>query len=146
MEIRAFADDLDAVLVGAHRAVGAEAVEHALEGVGMGVGAPGGIPVQAQVRDVVVDADGEGMLRCQLFQLVEHCLDHGRREFLGGQPIAAADDLRQFREPAFTTDVMAGDGGEHVLVERLAIGARLLGAIQYRDAPDRGRQGLEQGL
>ena len=55
------ADDLRGVLVGADGAVGAEAVEH---GPHLGaVGAELGIPRQAGVADVVVDAHGERVLR-----------------------------------------------------------------------------------
>ena len=58
-QVGVLADDLDAVLVGAHRAIAAQPVEHRLEGARVGVGAEAGVPVQAGVRDVVVDADGE---------------------------------------------------------------------------------------
>ncbi len=56
-----FADDLDRVLVGAHRAVGAEAEEHAAHGL-FGFDREGRVYVEAGVRNVVVDAHGEVVL------------------------------------------------------------------------------------
>ena len=60
-------------------------------------GGEGWIVVEAGVGDVVVDADGEVILGLRLLSFVEDGLDHRRREFLGGQAVAAADDARAFR-------------------------------------------------
>ena len=79
---RGVADDLDGILVGTHRAVGAEAVEQSLEGVGMTGVAVGRVPVEIAVRDIVDDADGELIARRVLGEFVVHALDHARREFL----------------------------------------------------------------
>ena len=46
------------------------------------------------MRHVVVDADGEAVLRRRLGDLVEHRLGHARMEFLRRQAVAAADDAR----------------------------------------------------
>ena len=53
------ADDLDGVFIGAHSAVGAEAVEEGEHGPGI-LGGEFRIVVEARVADVVVDANGEG--------------------------------------------------------------------------------------
>ena len=87
-----FADDLDGVLVGADGAIRAESVEQGAHGAGS-FGGVVGIVVQAGVGDVVLDADGEVVLGVGLEQFVVDALDHGGGEFLGGEPVASADDL-----------------------------------------------------
>jgi hypothetical protein len=62
-------------------------------------------------------------------------LDHGRRELLGGQAVAAADDL----------DRPAGEGQGDVEIERLADRAGLLGPVEDGDLPGRGRDGRVEG-
>ena len=79
---------------------------------------------------VVLDADDELLLGLGLGKFVVDGLHMGRREFLRAQAVAAADDLRQRALPAL------GQRGDHVLVERLAVGARLLGAVQHGDLLD----------
>ena len=96
VQVGLFAHDLDGVLVRAHRAVGAEAVEHGAQRVRL-LGGERRIVGQAGVRDVVVDADGEVVLRSWLLQLLEDPRHHRRREFLRRQSIAPADDLREGR-------------------------------------------------
>ena len=142
MQVCLFADDLDAVLVGTDGAVGTQAIEHGLIGLQVHIGTEAPVPVQAQVGDVVVDTDGEGMLRLGLFQLVQHRLDHARGELLRGQAIAAPS----YRYALGESLGMARHGGLHVLVQGLAIGAGFLATIQHRHAPHRGRQGRQQGL
>ena len=68
-----------------------------------------------------------------LLELVEDGLDHGRGEFLGGQAVAPADDPGHREGPARGYGL--GQRGHHVLIERLADRARLLGAVEHRDAP-----------
>jgi hypothetical protein len=78
------------------------------------------------VGDVVVDADGEMVLRRRLGQLVEDALDHRRREFLRRQAVAAADHL--LRDLAAVSQ-----RGDHVEVQRLAGAPGLLGAVEHGD-------------
>ena len=59
VEVGVLADDLDRALVGAHGAVGAQAEEQRLDFAGRAAYAELGVGVEAQVRDVVVDAHGE---------------------------------------------------------------------------------------
>ena len=80
------ADDLDRVLVGADRAVGAQAVEHGADHVVRSRCRTSGRQSRLSVGHIVVDADGEMVLGPGLRQFVEDGLDHGRREFLGRQP------------------------------------------------------------
>ena len=74
---RVLADDLHRVAVGAHRAVAAEAEEHGPGHVVL-LGREVRIVVEAQLRHVVDDADGELLLRLRLGQLVVDGGDHGR--------------------------------------------------------------------
>ena len=120
-----FADDLDGVLVRAHRAVGAQAVEQRPHRARDFRGKLG-VEVQAGVGDVVVDADREVVLRRRLQQLVEHRLHHRRREFLGRQPVASADHLLA-GTPISASAVITSQ------IERLARRARFLGAVQNGD-------------
>ena len=129
---RGVADDLDAVLVGADRAVRAEAVEHGAHHLGV-LGVEGRIEVEREVGDAVPDAEGEVVARPGLAELVVHGLDHGRRELLGREAVAAAHDPRHGAAGL-------GERGEHVEVQRLAERARLLGAVEHGQGPDRLRQ------
>ena len=92
-------DDLHAVLVGAHRAVGAEAVEHRLYQVGR-LDPECRIRCQAGMRHVVVDADGEAVAGLAAAEFVEHRLRHRRVEVLRRKPIAATDHQRHGRAAA----------------------------------------------
>jgi hypothetical protein len=134
---RLLGDDLDRVLIGRDGTVRAESVEDAgrdpLQRVGLEVGIPG----QTGVADIVEDADGKGILGLIFGQFVEDRLDHRGREFLGTQAIASADDARHGVE--FTGREGAGERSDDIFVERLAIGARFLGAIEHGEA--RGRRG-----
>ena len=59
------ADDLDGILVGAHRAVRAQAVEHRADHA-VWLNGEFRIVIQAGVADVVIDADREMILRLSL--------------------------------------------------------------------------------
>ena len=91
VHIGVVADDLDGVLVRAHGAVGAEAVEHAGD---QAFGA--GVDLLAQLEGgaghIVDDADGEVVLGLVLGKVVIDGLDHGGVELLGAEAVAAADD------------------------------------------------------
>ena len=135
--VRLFADDLDAVLVGADGAVGTQAVEQAAGRLGR-FDAVGRIVGQAEVGDVVIDADGEALLGIRLGEFVEHRLNHRRGEFLGRQAIATADDI--------DVTLGFGQGRDDIQEQRVATGARLLGAVEDGEALGADRQGLEEGL
>ena len=149
------ADDLDGILVGAHRAVSAEAVEHGADH-GVGLGGERGIVVEAGVGNVVVDAYGEVIfdLGLGLFQIVVNRLDHGGSEFFGGEAVAAADDCATGRvrssDECVRSCVFSGDSFlnrvHHVLIERLADGAAFFGAIEDGDLADGLGEGLEERL
>jgi hypothetical protein len=77
-------------------------------------------------------------------ELVEHRLDHGRGEFLGRQAVAPAYHPRHGRHGQFARGRALRQRRDHVLVQRLARGARLLRAIQYGDGTHgRGEDGQE---
>ena len=129
---RGIAHDAGRHLVGAHGAVGAEAVEDGLgERLG-GRGLPGGHG-QRQVGHVVVDAHGEARLRLGCGHGVEDRFGLSRRELLGGESVAAPDDAH--------VRAHGGHGGLHVQEERLAQAARLLRAVQRAHGARGGRQG-----
>ncbi len=88
------------------------------------------VHVQAGVRHVVDDADGEMVLGPVLAQFVEHRLAHRRGEFLGRQPVAAADHPRQRRRGQGPGGLRFHQGIDDLQVHRLAGGARFLGALQ----------------
>ncbi len=139
----AFADNLDRVLVRAHRAIRAHAVKHRAHRLGV-FGRKVGIVIQAGVRHVVHDADGKVILGALLLHLVEHAPDHGRRKFLRGEAIASADDARHGRREARRYGL--GKGRHHVQVERLARAARFLGAVEYGNRLDGGRERFDKAL
>ena len=130
--VRGLADDLDRVLVRPDRTVSAQAVEDGPVGAGM----LGGVLLvvgQAGVGQVVLDAHGEVVARALLLEVVQDGAGHARVELAGAQAVAPAHDARpagQLQQPLL---LRLADGGTHVLVERLAKRARLLGAVQHRD-------------
>ena len=132
------ADDLDGVLVRAHGAVRAEAVEHAAHGA-FGAGVELFAQRQRGAGHIVHNAHGEVVLGRFEGQVVVHGLDHRGVELLGAQAIAAADhgDI-----------VHAGlaQRGAHVGVQRLAEGTGFLRAVEHGDllaaGGDRGQEVL----
>ena len=127
-------DDLDRVLVRPDRAVRAVAPELAADRAGE-FGVQDRADRDRKVGDVVLDPDGEAV-GAFAGQVVVDGLDHGRGEFLGGQAVAAADDL----------DVAAGQGHDDVEVERFADGPGFLGPVEDGDPFDRLGQGRLERL
>ena len=72
-------------------------------------------------------------------EVVVHGLDHGGVELLGAQAVAAADDLN------IGLAVLI-ERGAYILVEGLAQGAGLLGAVEHGDLLAGGGNGLQQAL
>ena len=133
------ADDLDRVLVGADGAVAAEAPELALDRGR--VRRVGGVRVhgEGEVGDVVHDADGELAGGGVLLELLVDGEGSRGRLVLGAEAVTAADD----------GDLgLAGliEGADDVLVEGLADGAGLLGAVEHGDLLDGGGQGGHEVL
>ena len=119
------ADDLDGVLVGTDGSVAAQTPELALDGAfGGRVGSKA--LIQREVGHIVDDAEGEHALHVVLLQLVEHGEDRGRRRILRAEAVAAADDL-------LIGDAGIGKGRDDVEIERLALRAGLLGAVENGD-------------
>ena len=116
-QVGVLADDLDAVLVGAHGAVGTHAVENGARRAVVFDVQPG-VVVEARVGDVVVDADREMLFRLRLLHLGEHGHHHRRRELLRRQAVTAADDVRH-RLP-LAVDQRFRQRRDDVLVERFA--------------------------
>ena len=141
IETGVFGDDLHAVLVRAYRAIGAEPVENRAHHV-VGLNRPVRIERETGMRDIVVDADGEAVLRIGLREFVEYGLRHGRIEILRRQPVAAADDA------GHDLPMAARDGlcecFDDVEIKRLAGSAGLLGLLDHRDRAAFRRQGGEE--
>jgi hypothetical protein len=135
------AEDLDGVLVGPDRAVRAQPVEDGpqrLRVLDVEIGVVG----QARAADVVGDAQGEPAPRRVECELGEHARRHARRELLGRQPVPPADDPGD--AVSLTARAGLGQGGEDVEVERLPVGAGLLGAVEDRHRAHAVRQRLDQ--
>ena len=133
------ADDLRGVLVGADRAVAADAPELALDRAGR-AGDGGGLDFgEAEVRHVVDDADGEAGFGGVLGELRVDREDAAGRRVLAAESVAAGGE----------DDVAAAglaEGGGHVEVERLAEGAGLLRAVEDGHLlGGRGERGEERG-
>ena len=126
------ADGGDGVLVGAHRAVAAQAPD--LAGNLAGMRQLHLLVVQRGVSHVVVDADGEAVLGILQLQIVIHGDELARGGVLGAETVPAAHH----------TDVAAArliQGGDHVQIHGLAHGAGLLGPVQHGDLLHRGGDG-----
>ena len=119
------ADDLDGVLVRANGTVAAETPELALGGA-FCCGVRSRLLFQRQEGYVVGDAQSEHLLRLSLGQLLVYSEYGSRRRVLGAQTVTAAGyDL--------VGDACVSQSGNNVHVERLALGARLLGAVEDCD-------------
>ena len=80
--IGVLADDFDRFLVRADGAIRSKPEELRANNI-IRLDRKIGIEIEARVRQIVVDADGEMILRRRTREIVEHRLDHRRREFLG---------------------------------------------------------------
>ena len=129
------ADDLDGVLVSADGAVAAETPELALNGA-FCRGGGSSLFGQREVSHVVNNADGELTLHLVLLKLVVNGKDGGRRSVLRAEAVAAADHLN--------VAACVCNGGDNVEVQRLALSAGLLGAVEDCNLLAGSRNGLEQ--
>ncbi len=138
-----FADDLDGVLVGAHRAVRAQAKEHAAHRL-IPFDGEGRVIAQAGVADVVVNAHGEMVLGFGFGHLGKNALHHARRKFFRGQTVTPAQNPRGAGKgrQAFGRGFL--HRRHHVQIQRLAAGTGLFGAVQHRQGAHRGRQSLNE--
>ena len=134
-ERRLAGDDRHRALGGADRSVAAETEEERAHALALGREIAR--PRQAGVRDVVDDAHREVVARRRRAELVEDALRHRGGELLRRQSVATAHDARH-------RALRLGEGRHHVLVERLAERARLLGAIEHRDRARARRDRSEQ--
>jgi len=129
-------DDLDGVLVSTHSAVAAQTPELALDGAFCG-GVGGDLLVKTQVGHVVDDAQSELFLGSILGQLLVNCEEGGGGGVLGTQTVTTTDhgDI-----------VPAGlcQSHNHILIQRLALRAGLLGAVQNCDLLSGGRNSSQQ--
>ena len=133
-QVGAFADDLDRRLVRADRAVRAEPEEHRLHFARRTWVPEVGVDRQAEVCDVVVDADREMTLRPRRSELFEDRLDHRWRHLLRGQAVSTADGRsRRRRERGVIAVHRFGQGRDDLQVERLADSARLFRPVEHRD-------------
>ena len=140
---RLAADDLDRILVRAHRAVRTQPVEQRPHRLRV-LGRKRRIVLQARMAHIVVDADREVILRGEPCQLVEHTLHHRRRELLRRQPVPPANHTRHRCKRQRRR--LLRQHRHNVLVKRLAARARLLGAVQHRNRLHRCRQRLQKCL
>ena len=81
--------------------------------------------------DIVVDTDGEAILRMILLEFVEDRLDHARRKLLAGQAVPSPDetDVREMCLPSPLPYSLSD--GKDVEVERFGHCAGLFGAIEH---------------
>ena len=132
------ADDLDGVLVGAHRAVASQAEELALVGAFLHDG-DFFFERERLEGHVVDDADGEAVLGLTQLEVVEDGDDLGRAGVFGGKAVTAAH-----QQGGFVAHV--GEDALDVEVERFAQGAGFFGAVEYGDAFGRLGQRAEEVL
>jgi len=122
VHISVVADDLDAVFVCTHGAIGAQAPEFAGNGA-FRYGEDLFIEGQRKLADVIVDTHAKAM-ETALLQVFVYGQYHGGGKFFAGEAIASTDHL----------DVLALQGRDHVQIERLADGSGFFGAVQHSDA------------
>ena len=121
------ANDLDAVVIGAHRSIGAQSIEQAAHDTGW-FQIEGWVNLQAGLSHIVGNANGEMVLGCGLVQLIIDSLDLRRGKFLAAQAVAPTDDLDEAAR--------FEQRGDHILVQRFTSAARLLGAVEHGNGFD----------
>ena len=129
------ADDIHRLLVGAHRAVGAQTPELALDGA-LRQQVFRFHPRQGGAGHVVHDGDGEAVLGFGRGQIVVHGHDIAGHGVFGAQTVAAADDQRLFG--------LAVESGHHVLAQRFVDGTGGLDPVQNGDALHRFGQAVQE--
>ena len=130
-------DDLDRVLVGTYRTVGTQTEEQTLERTGLGhrnLLTNG----QREVRYVVHDTNREVVLRLGLLHVLEYGQHLGGRRILRRETVAATDNLG--------LNLLAVEHRLHVHIERLALGTRLLRAVQHANLLHRSGNHVEEIL
>ena len=133
VQVGAFPDDLDRVLVRTHGAVAPEPVEDGSHGLVV-LGVEGRVERQARAADVVDDADGEVRRGLGVVERVERGFGHRRSELLRGQPVAPAEHARHAAgEPRPSGADLLGEGGHDVLVQRFARGPGFLRPVEHGD-------------
>ena len=129
------ADDLDGVLVRADGAVAAKTPELALDGALRRSGGSGDLG-QREVGDVVNDTDGELTLHIVTLELVVYGENGCGRSILRAETVAAAYYLN--------VTACVCNRGDNVEVQRLALSAGLLGAVEDRELPAGRGDGFEE--
>ena len=137
VQVGRVADDLDRVLVCADCTVRTHAPE-LCAGLTLGGGVDLAGERQGGEGHVIHNADGEAVLRGLCGEVFINRQDLARGGVLGGQAVAAADDLH--RDALFLVD------RADILIERLAHRARLLGAVEHGDVLAGFRHGGEEVL
>ena len=117
-------DDLDGVLVRTDGTIGTHAPELSAaltcgSGVGLFCGRKG------RVGDFVDDTDGEVRLGLVSLEVVKDCDDLARGGVLGGQTVAAANDIHR--------QIFRSVDGDDVLIEGLTQGTGFLGSVENSD-------------
>ena len=136
-------DDLDGVLVGSDRAVGAETPEHALLAVALG-NDEFAVAEDVAAHDVIDDADDEVVDRLLGRHVRVDVGAHLRSEVLRTDTVAAGENLRIcVGNDAFLLGLT--DRGADVEVERI-VGAGLFRAVENGYALDRGGNGGDEIL
>ncbi len=138
-----FADNFDAVFVGAHRAVGAQAEKEGL-GNACFIERKIGVVVEVGVAHVVDNANGKIVFRLGPVELVEYGLDHAGGKLFGGKSVPPANHFGHSR--AFPLAKSLGQGAHHVGVKRLTAGAGFFGAVEHGHGIGRRRQGGKEGF
>ena len=131
------ADDLDGVLVRANRTVAAQAPELALDGARCRRIGAIRILGKGEMGDIIVDADSEFTGRIVLFELLVDGKGTRRWRVLAAEAIAAAND-------GDAGTACLEERGDDILVQGLADGARLLGAVHDGNLLDRAGKNVDE--
>ena len=131
-----FGDNLNRVLVGADGTVCTQTEEDGADNV-LALGVDAVVISQRLVGYVIVYTDGETVNRVGGYGVVEHGLDHARRELFGRQTVTAAQNLRH---ADFACRGSLRQSGDNVQIQRFAGCAGLFGSVKYGNDFRRFRQ------
>ncbi len=122
-------NDLDRVFVCADGTIRTKTEEHCLDDI-VGQNFETGIKAQAQIGDIILNADRKMRFRAIICQVIEHAFDHGRCEILGGKTITSTSNQRHARAGNAAIIQAQTKSVNNILVEGFANGTRFLSAVE----------------
>jgi len=128
-------NDLDRVLVGTNGTIRTKTKEDRLDDI-LWQNLKGRVVINAEIGDIVHDANSKSFLGLILGKFVKDTLDHCRGEILGRKAIPSATEQGHLLAGRSAIQNTSCQGINNILEERFANGTRFLGAVEHCDFLD----------